>query len=656
VTSLRRLVEPGSKGPRVLRVLNLEDSPSDTELMQANLAADGVDCEMVRVQTRADFVAALEEGGFDLILADYAASSFDSLSALELAREVRPEVPFILVSGTPGEEAAIEAIKSGATDYVLKHRLGRLVPAVRRAIREAEEQREPKSAEEALSRSGILYRSAVEQATENICFVDVETKRIVEANATLSRSLGYDPEELRRMRFYDIVAHDWESIDGVVERVVEGEPHHLGEQHYRRKDGSLIHVEASVNVVPYGDKEAMCIVAHDVTERRRAEENLRHSLSVLLALREAGQVLGSTLSSEEIISRLLEIMRGVSHLTAALISMQDKGGQLRIWRSAGLEGLRSQARFEQEAEVARLKTLEYEEPHLFRLHGSGSEEDHLVGLCLPLRVKERVIGVLEAYGKESLADNDNVEILSSLASQAASALENARLYEELGERERRLQDLVGKLLRAQEEERRRVAYEVHDGLAQVAVAAHQRLQAFAGRHTPGTERGRRDLERILRLVRATVSDARRIIANLRPTTLDDLGLAATFSLEVERLREEGYQVNYEEDLGDERLPGAVEIALFRIMQEALTNVRKHAQTRRVSIRLGRSGNEAHLEVRDYGRGFDPVVTSAESGPGERVGLAGMRERVGMLGGELKIRSRPARGASIAATVPLTRSP
>jgi PAS domain S-box-containing protein len=210
---------------------------------------------------------------------------------------------------------------------------------------------ERKEAEEALSRSAILYRSAVEQATENICFVDVETGRIVEANATLSRWLGYDPEELKRMRFHDIVAHDRESLDGNVERVVAGETHHLGEQHYRRKDGSLVHVEVSVNVVPYDDKEAMCIVAHDVTERRRAEENLRHSLSVLLALREAGQVLGSTLSSEEIISRLLEIMRGVSHLTAALISMQDKGGQLRVWRSAGLEGLRSQARFEQEAEV-----------------------------------------------------------------------------------------------------------------------------------------------------------------------------------------------------------------------------------------------------------------------------------------------------------------
>jgi signal transduction histidine kinase len=249
-----------------------------------------------------------------------------------------------------------------------------------------------------------------------------------------------------------------------------------------------------------------------------------------------------------------------------------------------------------------------------------------------------------------------VEIISSLTSQAASALENARLYEELGDRERALQNLVGKLLGAQEEERRRVAYEVHDGLAQVAVAAHQNLQAFARRHAPEPARGRRELDRILRQVRATVSDARRVIANLRPTALDDLGLAAALSLEVERLNEEGYQVDYEEHLGDERLPEELEITLFRVAQEALTNMRKHAGTQWVRIELRRRDGEVYLEVRDFGRGFDPAALETLGGsPGERVGFAGMRERVSMLGGELEIQSRPDAGTSIAATIPLTRT-
>ena len=163
MTGLRKLEELGSKRPTVLRVLNFEESALDTELVQANLAKGGINCEMVRVQTRVDFAATLEDGRFDLILAGYAVPSIDGLSALELAREIRPEVPFILVSGTVDEDLAIEIMRSGATDYVLKHRLERLVPAVRRAIREAEERRERERAEEALRRSEERYRTLVEQ-------------------------------------------------------------------------------------------------------------------------------------------------------------------------------------------------------------------------------------------------------------------------------------------------------------------------------------------------------------------------------------------------------------------------------------------------------------------------------------------------------------
>jgi len=143
--------------------------------------------------------------------------------------------------------------------------------------------------------------------------------------------------------------------------------------------------------------------------------------------------------------------------------------------------------------------------------------------------------------------------------------------------------------------------------------------------------------------------------NVLGRCLDDLGLGATLSIEVEQLREDGYQVDYEENLGDQRLPDPVEIALFRIAQEALNNVRKHAQALRVRIRLGRSENEAHLKIQDYGRGFDTAEASTGSGPGERVGLAGMRERVSLLGGELEIDSRPATGTSISVTVPLVGS-
>ena len=224
----------------------------------------------------------------------------------------------------------------------------------------------------------------------------------------------------------------------------------------------------------------------------------------------------------------------------------------------------------------------------------------LVSLNLPLLVRGRLIGVLEAYGPEVLMERQYEETLISLANQGASALENARLYAELAERENRLQDLIRKLITAQEEERRKVSYEVHDGLAQTAAGAHQLLQAFARQHPPDSEKGRKDLARVLQLVQQTVGEARYVIADLRPTALDDFGLAAAVRLQVEKISSEGSQVDYEEALGDERLPPEVETALFRVAQEALTNVHKHAPSARVRIILRRLNDSVRLQVRDWG--------------------------------------------------------
>ena len=151
-----------------LRVLLLEDSIQDAELIQELLEADHFVCDVTRVETRAEFLAALEGGGIDLILADYKLPSFDGLSALKLALSARPDLPFIFVSGF-GEEIAIEALTSGATDYVLKTRLSRLVPSVQRALREARERAERKKAEEALRRSE-MYLAAAERLSQTGSF------------------------------------------------------------------------------------------------------------------------------------------------------------------------------------------------------------------------------------------------------------------------------------------------------------------------------------------------------------------------------------------------------------------------------------------------------------------------------------------------------
>src|SRR6202047_1776662 len=146
--------------PHPLRILSIEDDPKDAKLIQDLLEAEGLICEVARVDTQAALLASLAQGGIDLILADYSLPSFDGISALKFAMKACPNVPFIFVSGTLGEEVAIEALKIGAIDYVLKTRLSRLVPSVLRALREATQRAERKRAEESLRQSEAYLAEA----------------------------------------------------------------------------------------------------------------------------------------------------------------------------------------------------------------------------------------------------------------------------------------------------------------------------------------------------------------------------------------------------------------------------------------------------------------------------------------------------------------
>jgi two-component system cell cycle sensor histidine kinase/response regulator CckA len=143
-----------------LRLLHLEDNQADVDLVEASLREAGIPCRSHRVDTKQTFLKALQQGGFDLILADYAVPAFDGAAALALARKLCPEVPFIFISGTLVEESAIDMMHRGATDYIFKQRLGRLVPSVQRTLRELDERAERKRAEEALRISEKQFRQA----------------------------------------------------------------------------------------------------------------------------------------------------------------------------------------------------------------------------------------------------------------------------------------------------------------------------------------------------------------------------------------------------------------------------------------------------------------------------------------------------------------
>jgi PAS domain-containing protein len=178
-----------------LRILNLEDSARDAELTEAMVTARWPECHFIRVDTREEFVTALDED-LDMILSDYTMPGFSGRDALLLAKEKRPEVPFLFVSGTIGEDAAVEALKNGATDYVLKHRLMRLIPAVDRALREVEEHNERERAEEAMRQSEHKYRELFESLSDAAFLADEKSGRIIDTNRRAETLLGRTRAEI----------------------------------------------------------------------------------------------------------------------------------------------------------------------------------------------------------------------------------------------------------------------------------------------------------------------------------------------------------------------------------------------------------------------------------------------------------------------------
>ena len=266
-----------------LRILHLEDDLLDSELVHELLAADGLAARLDRVDTLAAFEQALQTETYALILSDYSLPGIDAMEALGLARRLCSDIPFIFLSGILGEERAIETLKLGASDYVLKSHMGRLVAAVRRALQEAREQAHRKQAEEALKQSEERFRSAITQAPFPI-MLHAEDGEVIQVNRAWTDLTGYTPEEIPTItawaeRAYgerkDAVLADIARLYSLDTRLEEGE--YL----ITTKKGEMRtwHFSSSaLGRLP--DQRCLVIsMALDITERKQMEETIKHQAS-----------------------------------------------------------------------------------------------------------------------------------------------------------------------------------------------------------------------------------------------------------------------------------------------------------------------------------------------------------------------------------------
>lgn len=301
----------------------------------------------------------------------------------------------------------------------------------------------------------------------------------------------------------------------------------------------------------------------------------------------------------------------------------------------------------------------------FILHGEVSDPrfagvDPTIesSLCLPLAVDGRVLGVLNLTRRAHALGRftpEDLRLASSLADLASIALEKASLYAQLGEREEReerLARLLETAMNAQEIERRRIADEMHDGFLQALTRLFLQTEiARINLSRTSSREAVEAVESIQEAVRRTSEELRDFVLRVCPSSVDEMGLVPTLEAMVDEVcSNASLEGHFDNRAGWERLPAAVETILYRVAQEALRNVVKHADARQLWVSLERAGGEARLHVRDDGRSIEPEGLR-EQRPGAS-GLSAVKERLALAGGSIRVDSDPAGGTRLSARIPL----
>jgi signal transduction histidine kinase len=382
-------------------------------------------------------------------------------------------------------------------------------------------------------------------------------------------------------------------------------------------------------------------------ENARLYESSTRWLRQLQSLNEIGNALTSEIELDPLLAIIARNLRELVEARLVIIALPDSGEVLRVAAADGENaaaatslklalGASKAGRVLKRGRSERVDSV-LDDPEIDR------EFTRRLGvtsaLYAPLIVQGRPIGVVVAHDKlapDPRFDEDDLRLAEMLASRAATAVDLAQ---------RVSRDVVGRVVAAQEHERARLARELHDETGQALTSILLGLKALEDAVDTDDARARASMLR--GLVVSTLQEVRRLAVELRPAALDDFGLVAALDRLADTIREKtGVEVEVEAHLGDTRLEPFLETTLYRIVQEALTNVVKHADARRVSISVVRKDGSISAVVEDDGRGFD-----VEGARDDALGLLGMRERVGLVGGRISIESTPGVGTTLAVEFP-----
>ena len=427
-------------GGRPVRVLFIEDDPADVELSLRELSRAGFFVQADVVQTPAELADRMGAAGYDLVLVDYRLPEWTGLDALDLLRREGSSLPVILVTGVIGDEAAVECLKRGATDYVLKDHLERLPLAVRRALEDQSLREAQKRAEEALRLSEASKRSLIEHAAYGIGRASLSRDRFLEANPALTAMLGCESEaEALGLS----LSRDFALDPAAIERLLGDEPSVDAELEWTRKDGAPITVRFAGHAArdPNGAPVEVEFVAEDVTRRKQAERRIVQLNRLYAVSSEIGQAIVRLRDRDELFQEVCRIAVDKGQFRMAWIGLVDQPtGTLRPVAQAGfvdgyLERLQVSVAEESELRGPSGNAVRQgahsicddirTDPHMAPLREEALKRGYRSSGDFPFRVGGGLIGAISLYSAEpGFIDAENLDLLDRLVADLSFALES----------------------------------------------------------------------------------------------------------------------------------------------------------------------------------------------------------------------------------------
>ncbi|MBL8384922.1 MAG: PAS domain S-box protein [Burkholderiales bacterium] len=607
-----------------MRILCVEDSDTDFELLRFALRSAGLQPVTRRVEDERGMREALSQDAWDVVISDHNLPQFSSAEAMRVLREFEPDTPFLIVSGAIGEDAAVAAMHSGADDYLMKHSLKRLAPAIERALAAATERRRRRAATAELRASLDYLRTVLTASPVAIITFDGRL-HITLFNAAAEELFG-DGHPLQVGRSRPV---ENPSNLRVLERLrdaVQMGPVRNFEDTWYRADGQARDFSFAAARLGSDEGDGAVVFVADNTEQKRAE-----------------------LAQRETETRFAAISANLPGVVFQMLARPAQRVLLMPYVSAGSTGLFGIAPTEFFKDPARFVALldAHDRDELFAALELAIRQGHVLEGQWQIR---RADGTrrwiqLSATAREANSENWLFDgIITDITAQKETERELTRSREELRELTAHIESL-------KEAERRAVAREIHDDIGSTLARMKADL-AWLSRRFGDTPEVAAKLAGMTQLADGAVQTANRIVQALRPGILD-YGIAPALEWQAKDFASHnGIAVTFETNDEDLALDIEQSTALFRVFQESLTNISKYARASRVETELFATPTSVTLEVRDNGNG----LAAGDLMKPTSFGIRGMMERVRALGGWLDISGQAGHGTTVMLSIPRQRSP